>query len=44
MDRMKNEELMNVQGGGIGVWFLIATGIVFIVGVIDGYVNPIACK
>ena len=41
---LKNEELQNVIGGGIGKWVVIGGLITFIVGVIDGFLRPFKCK
>lgn len=47
-DRMNlsKKELLQVQGGGIsmGILTLIGAGIVFLVGVVDGYVRPLKCN
>ena len=40
---LKNEELQNVVGGGIGKWVVIGGLISFIVGVIDGFLRPFKC-
>lgn len=44
MVKLSNEELMNVKGGGWGLGLLVVAGIVFIIGVIDGYVRPLKCN
>lgn len=44
MDILDKKELMKISGGGLGTGLLIAAGIVFLVGVIDGYVRPLACN
>lgn len=44
MKEVKENELKKIKGGGVGVGFLIAAGIVFIIGVIDGYVRPLKCN
>ena len=46
MINLKNNELRNITGGGIswGAAALIAAGVTFIVGIIDGYVRPLACR
>jgi hypothetical protein len=41
---LKNEELQNVVGGGIGKWVVIGGLISFVVGVIDGFLRPFKCK
>ena len=40
------EELINVNGGAIsfGVGASVIAGIIFIIGVIDGYVRPLKCN
>ena len=43
---MPKEELLTLQGGGLG--WLAVTGVVlgvvtFVIGIIDGYVRPLAC-
>lgn len=44
MELSKNE-LMNVKGG-IGAWTVIGiiAGVIFIIGVVDGYVRPLKCN
>ena len=44
MRKLDNMELEQVAGGGSGTWLLIGGGVVFIIGVIDGYVRPLACN
>ncbi|MDD2434868.1 MAG: class IIb bacteriocin, lactobin A/cerein 7B family [Bacilli bacterium] len=44
MNELTKPELMEINGGGIGVGLLIGAGIVFIIGVIDGYVRPLKCN
>ena len=43
---LEKKELMAISGGGIsaGIWALIGAGIVFLIGVIDGYVRPLKCN
>ena len=46
MEQINKEELKNINGGGLsllGAAGLIA-GAVFLIGVIDGYVNPKKCN
>ncbi len=40
---LKNEELQNVVGGGIGKWVVIGGLISFVIGVIDGFLRPFKC-
>ena len=46
MHELKVEELKQINGGGVsvGVGLLIAAGVVFLIGVIDGYVRPLGCN
>ncbi len=43
---MNQKELMKVNGGGIsfGLGLLISAGIVFLIGVVDGFVRPLKCN
>ena len=43
---LTNNDLKNINGGGISfaVGALIVAGVIFIIGVIDGYVNPKSCN
>ncbi len=44
--KLNKNELLQIKGGGvsIGVLTLIGAGIVFLIGVIDGYVRPLKCN
>ena len=46
MVELNNKELMQVKGGGIslGTGLLITAGVVFVIGIIDGYVRPLKCN
>lgn len=46
MKELNKEELQNINGGGfhIGIGIGIAAGISFLIGIIDGYVRPLACR
>lgn len=46
MKNLTNEELKNVNGGGINIGVIagIAAGITFIVGIIDGIIRPLKCN
>lgn len=46
MHTLTNDELYNIHGGAIslGGGFLIAAGIVFLIGVIDGFIRPLKCN
>lgn len=43
MEKLKPNELKNIEGGGLGIGLLITAGVVFIIGIIDGYMRPLAC-
>ena len=42
--KLTNKELKEIQGGGIGTYILIGGIIVFLIGVVDGYVRPLKCN
>jgi len=45
--KLNNEEMLKVTGGGISsklIWGIVGSAIVFIVGLIDGIVNPKKCN
>ena len=42
--RLNDQEMLNVNGGGIGLWSAIGGLIVLVVGIIDGYINPKKCN
>ena len=46
MEKINKQELKNITGGAfrIGIGIGIAAGITFLIGVIDGYVRPLACR
>ena len=46
MQKLSKEEMMNIKGGGISVWVILGIGalVTFLVGVIDGIVNPLDCN
>lgn len=43
---LNNEELYNIKAGAVnsGVVAAIIAGIVFIIGVVDGYFRPLKCN
>lgn len=43
---LEEKELKNITGGGfsIGLGLFIGGAITFVIGVIDGYVRPLACR
>lgn len=46
MLEIKENELRNIQGGGISIWggIGIVGGIIFLIGVVDGFVRPLRCN
>lgn len=46
MYEINEKELKNIKGGGISIWggIGIASGIIFLIGVIDGFVRPLKCN
>lgn len=46
MKKLKNNDLKKINGGGVSatIGILIGAGIVFLIGLIDGYVRPLKCN
>lgn len=46
MKKLKKDEMLKINGGAasFGVWALIGGGIVFLIGLIDGFVRPLKCN
>ncbi len=44
MVKLEKKELMGISGGGLGLGLLIVAGVLFIIGVIDGYTRPLKCN
>ena len=46
MKNLTNEELKNIDGGGVNIGLLvgIAAGVTFIIGLIDGIIRPLKCN
>ena len=46
MKSLTKNELTKISGGGMSVGFglLIGAGVVFIIGLIDGFVRPLKCN
>ncbi len=44
--KLSNEDLLKVEGGGIsfGVGLAIVSGLIFIGGLVSGYMNPKSCN
>lgn len=43
---LKDNELKQIVGGGFnfGIGLLIGAGVTFLVGLVDGYIRPLACR
>lgn len=44
MTELNKQELQAINGGGLGLGLLIGAGIIFIIGLIDGFVRPLSCS
>jgi len=46
MKKINQKDLQNIYGGGFNfsIAALIGAGITFLIGLIDGYVRPLACN
>ena len=45
MKKLNNEEMIKVKGGAVSkFWGVIGAGIVFLIGLIDGLINPRKCN
>ena len=44
MDKLEEKERKKISGGGLGTAFLIGAGVIFLIGVIDGYLRPLKCN
>lgn len=46
MINLNDEELKNIDGGGVNLGLLvgIGAGITFLIGVIDGFMRPLRCN
>ncbi len=46
MQELKKDEMQSIKGGGISIWIVtgISVAIVFISGIIDGFVRPQECQ
>ena len=46
MEKIEANELKKISGGAFhfGIAFAITAGITFIVGLVDGYIRPLACN
>lgn len=41
---LSNRELMQVSGGGYGLWAALGGVITFLISAIEGFLNPIECS
>lgn len=46
MDEIEKKDLKTIKGGAMSIWggIGIVSGIVFLIGVIDGFVRPLKCN
>lgn len=46
MKKISDEELMNINGGGMSLgWIVgIGAGVTFLIGLIDGIIRPLKCN
>ena len=51
MKELTKSELLNIEGGSLsgasvalGIAITVVAGIVFVIGVVDGYLRPLACR
>lgn len=44
MKEISKQELKTIRGGGFGLGIAIVAGVIFIIGVIDGFVRPLRCN
>ena len=44
MEKISNNELKQINGGGFGLGLLFGGLATFIIGIIDGYVRPLKCR
>lgn len=44
MKELTTRELKEVNAGGVGTALLIIAGVIFLIGVIDGYIRPLKCN
>lgn len=42
--KLTNKELKEIKGGGVGTYLLIGGIVIFVIGVIDGYIRPLKCN
>ena len=40
---LTKEELMQVNGGGYGIWAILGGLVTFLISAIEGFINPIEC-
>ena len=40
---LTNQELMQVNAGGYGLWGVLGGILAFIIGAVEGFINPIEC-
>lgn len=41
---LNNQELMQVKGGGYGIWAILGGFLTFLISAVEGFLNPIECN
>lgn len=44
MKNLTQQELTQIKAGGMGAFLLIGGIIIFVIGIIDGYIRPLKCN
>lgn len=44
MQQINKKGLKQINGGGVWLGIGIVSGIIFLIGVIDGYTRPLSCR
>ncbi len=44
MKALENNELKKIEGGGFGWAIALGGALTFLIGVVDGYIRPLACN
>ena len=42
--RLSEKEMMQVSGGGYGIWAAIGGAITFLISIVEGFLNPSECN
>ncbi len=44
MKKMNNDELKQIEAGGIAWGLIISGAVAFLIGLVDGFTRPLACR